>query len=235
YYEGEENILISLFKDDSDLACSYDGIYNCELLEKDVFEESNILERYRTKLKSNLKLIIDEVNEEGEEHVLGNNKVLCKKFSEFFDLLNDIIRKRLPDCEFKIKNLCDLIFLKRAYDSYFFSDVCEYPEKKKAQIPNSSYCKYINDSNIIYSSYFDICEHEDSNEVCKEFNEFEEFVDLDVFDEFEEFKKYMLLYINYEHLGKSEHNKEDVFEISCNMGSTSASYPHKGIYIYYHY
>ncbi|GAB69850.1 hypothetical protein PCYB_005990, partial [Plasmodium cynomolgi strain B] len=171
-------------------------------------------------------------------------------FRNFSCLWNDSIKKILPNCEFKIKNLCDLILLKRAYDYYLFSDACDTTDEKNAQISNSGYCKYINDSETIYSLYTVKCEQDDSTEDCKEFNEFNEFEEFDEleeieeietfeefkeFEEIKEFKKYVLSYISHERSVRSEDNEEDVFSISCNIGLTSGSDLHKGIYIYYHY
>ncbi|GAB69839.1 hypothetical protein PCYB_005880 [Plasmodium cynomolgi strain B] len=164
-----------------------------------------------------------------------------KKILFLFEILlvNDHIIRNFPECGFKITNLCDLIVFKRFYDYYLFWDICENTEKENAEICNRGYWKYISDSENIETLYYDMCDgNYDSTEVCTELNEFEEFnnfKEFEGFEEFEEFKEYVLPHINNEYSGKSKHKEEDVFEISCNTGSTSDSYPHKGIYIYYHY
>ncbi|SCA59775.1 VIR protein [Plasmodium vivax] len=103
---------------------------------------------------------------------LISKKVTNTEYANFLDLWDMRKKQICPTCkcEFKVRNLYNLIQLKKAYDYYLFLDAYNKTAKINDQISDKNYCKYIEDSKVVYSSFEYKCER-DRTEYCKEFKE----------------------------------------------------------------
>ncbi|KMZ96359.1 hypothetical protein PVNG_06229, partial [Plasmodium vivax North Korean] len=188
--EARANYLFSLYYGYFDDDCNNHPIYYsyCKPLENYKSVAPRIWELYK-KFERNLLLIYDkskkfdnkwEMNEEKlcfylkywTYDQLISKKVTNTEYANFLDLWDMRKKQICPTCkcEFKVRNLYHLIQLKKAYDYYLFLDAYNKTAKINDQISDKNYCKYIEDSKVVYSSFEYKCER-DRTEYCKEFKE----------------------------------------------------------------
>ncbi|VUZ93679.1 PIR protein [Plasmodium vivax] len=188
--EVTKNNLIRLYYGYFNDACTSRSIaYSyCKSLDNYKSVAPRIWELYK-KFERNLLLIYDkskkfdnewEMNEEKlcfylkywTYDQLISKKVTNTEYANFLDLWDMRKKQICPTCkcEFKVRNLYNLIQLKKAYDYYLFLDAYNKTAKINDQISDKNYCKYIEDSKVVYSSFEYKCER-DRTEYCKEFKE----------------------------------------------------------------
>ncbi|KMZ87787.1 hypothetical protein PVBG_05039 [Plasmodium vivax Brazil I] len=95
-------------------------------------------------------------------------------FTKFFNLWNERKKEKcsLCECEFPIQKISEIKQIKKIHDAFLFWDSYNDKAKMKNVISNMEYCKYIDDSKILYYSYQMKCENGNNSLLCKEFNNY---------------------------------------------------------------
>ncbi|GAB69655.1 hypothetical protein PCYB_004040 [Plasmodium cynomolgi strain B] len=95
-------------------------------------------------------------------------------FTSFFNHWNKQKNEKCSDCEceFPIKEFSEIIQIKSIYDVFLFWDSYNDKNKMNKVISNMEYCKYIDESKILYDLYKVMCKSDNNSLLCKEFNNY---------------------------------------------------------------